>query len=486
MRLIKSVLLLLLSLSTLNTTAQVVEVSYSPKVFDQPFSGNVLLYLSKDKKSPKNVFVGAELLPVYRVTVKDLQPNEKVVFDDNAIAYPTSLSNIERGEYYFQAVFDRQLNGRAIGNSVGNIYSQSIKSSLSKNHTEVINIVCDQLVEEYPFPESQLYKELKVKSSLLSSFHNKDIFVNAAVALPDSYFEDSTTSYPVVFHIYGFGANYNAPLRKNAHFKLGQSPAISVFLDGNCLEGHTVYANSDINGPWGDALVKEFIPALSNRYRTNGANLLTGHSSGGWATLWLQVNYPKTFIGTWSSSPDPVDFRNLLGTNIYEAENLFVDKNGNPRYELTIAGIFPIIKTKDVIQMERVIYRGEQMHSLDAVFGHRNKSGQIIRLADPESGAINSTALPYWERYDISLLLRSNWIQYQEDLKGKIRISIGDQDNFYLNKAVHLFEKEMVNLNAQMEFEYFPGDHFTIFFDPEYMEKGRSFLTECYDKWKGN
>ncbi len=126
------------------------------------------------------------------------------------------------------------------------------------------------------------------------------------------------------------------------------------------------------------------------------------------------------------------------------------------------------------------------MHSLDAVFGHRNKSGQIIRLADPESGTINSNALPYWERYDISLLLRSNWTQYQEDLKGKIRISIGDQDNFYLNKAVHLFEKEMVNLNAQMEFEYFPGDHFTIFFDPEYMEKGRSFLTECYDKWKGN
>jgi len=28
--------------------------------------------------------------------------------------------------------------------------------------------------------------------------------------------------------------------------------------------GHSVYANSDNNGPWGDALIKEFIPALEN------------------------------------------------------------------------------------------------------------------------------------------------------------------------------------------------------------------------------
>jgi enterochelin esterase-like enzyme len=42
--------------------------------------------------------------------------------------------------------------------------------------------------------------------------------------------------------------------------------------------------------------------------------LLTGHSSGGWAALWLQVTYPKLFGGAWPTSPDPSDFRDFLAS----------------------------------------------------------------------------------------------------------------------------------------------------------------------------
>ena len=34
------------------------------------------------------------------------------------------------------------------------------------------------------------------------------------------------------------------------------------------------------------------------------ARLLTGHSSGGWSTLWLQITYPGVFGATWSTSPE--------------------------------------------------------------------------------------------------------------------------------------------------------------------------------------
>ena len=47
---------------------------------------------------------------------------------------------------------------------------------------------------------------------------------------------------------------------------------------------------------------------------------LNGHSSGGWATLWLQVTYPKVFGGTWSTSPDSSDFHHFTGPDLY-AEN---------------------------------------------------------------------------------------------------------------------------------------------------------------------
>ena len=44
---------------------------------------------------------------------------------------------------------------------------------------------------------------------------------------------------------------------------------------------------------------------------------LQGHSSGGWATLWLQTRYPKIFGGTWSTSPDSSDFHDFTGPDLY-------------------------------------------------------------------------------------------------------------------------------------------------------------------------
>ena len=69
-------------------------------------------------------------------------------------------------------------------------------------------------------------------------------------------------------------------------------------------------------------------PALA----TPRARLLNGHSSGGWSSLWLQVTYPDFFGGTWSTSPDPVDFRDFQRINLYAAgENMFRDKDGKRR-----------------------------------------------------------------------------------------------------------------------------------------------------------
>ena len=57
----------------------------------------------------------------------------------------------------------------------------------------------------------------------------------------------------------------------------------------------------------------------------------------------------------------------------------------------------------------------------------------------------------------------------------RLMLTVGEQDNFLLNGAVHLLDKEMKALNANMTFEYFPGDHFTVG-TPEYREKGLHLL----------
>ena len=108
---------------------------------------------------------------------------------------------------------------------------------------------------------------------------------------------------------------------------------IRVVLDPDCGTGHHVFADSATNGPRGAALIEEFIPYLERRFPLLAdprARLLNGHSSGGWSSLWLQVTYPDFFGGTWSTSPDPVDFRDFQRINIYASgENMFRDRDGN-------------------------------------------------------------------------------------------------------------------------------------------------------------
>ena len=67
-------------------------------------------------------------------------------------------------------------------------------------------------------------------------------------------------------------------------------------------------------------------------------------------------------------------------------------------------------------------------------------------------------------------------------IDGKIRISVGDNDNFLLNYAVHQLEAVAKQLNANIIFGYYPGDHFTVA-SPEYMKDGMQFLETVY--WNG-
>jgi hypothetical protein len=130
-----------------------------------------------------------------------------------------------------------------------------------------------------------------------------------------------------------------------------------------------------------------------------------------------------------------------------------------------------------------VIWRGEQMHSFDAVFSGRGADGNPELICDPFTGVVNEKVFQHWKKYDLSLYLRTNWDKLKKDLDGKIRVTVGEQDNFLLQGAVHLLDKEMKALNANMIFEYFPGDHFTVG-TPEYRDKGYRFLAEKYRTWQ--
>jgi Putative esterase len=461
------------------------KVSYSPAAFNQSFSGKLVLYLSKENKNPKGGATDIESYPCFSVDVKNLQPGATVLIDDNANAYPVKLSDIERGEYYVQAVWDRNLGGRAISASPGNIYSKPVKALLTWDTGKIFTLLADQLIPEPTFKETDFVKELKAPSALLSAFHKKPMTVDAAVILPAEYFKEPQRKFPVVFLVSGYGGNYHSYSADTATRSrpVDSISCITVYLDGNCSLGHSVYANSSNNGPWGDALVKEFIPLMESKYRCDGARLLRGHSSGGWTVLWLQTHYPAVFAGCWSSSPDPVDFRDFQKINLYAGDNMYYNKDGGLRSMATVAGSFPWVSSKQAYRQEYVIYRGEQMHSFDAVFSEKGPDGNPLRICDPVTGELDKNCFEHWKQYDISAYLRNNWQSLKNDLSTKIRVTVGDQDNFLLNGAVHLLESEMKKLDTRFVFAYYPGDHFTVS-TPEYRKAGMEFLAQRYMDWK--
>ena len=181
---------------------------------------------------------------------------------------------------------------------------------------------------------------------------------------------------------------------------------------------------------------------------------MSGHSSGGWSALWLQVTYPAIFGGEWSISPDPVDFRDFMGTDLTVStpHNFFATS-------YTMLGL-PMGRFVGYEDWER-----RQFTSFESVFGPTDAKGNVEPLFDRTSGVIDPSVARYWEaHYDIARILRDEWPQVGPELRGKIHIFVGGADNFHLEAPVVLLKHELQTLGSDAEIEIVPGrDHWSIF-----------------------
>ncbi len=91
--------------------------------------------------------------------------------------------------------------------------------------------------------------------------------------------------------------------------------------------------------------------------RSHHGRFLHGHSSGGWSTLWLQIQNPSFFGGSWSSAPDPVDFTKFQVVDIYTVDNMYWDPSGYPWPTARSNGQVTCT-ARDESLIERVLSRG--------------------------------------------------------------------------------------------------------------------------------
>ena len=186
---------------------------------------------------------------------------------------------------------------------------------------------------------------------------------------------------------------------------------------------------------------------------------LTGHSSGGWATLWLQTRYPKIFGGTWSTSPDPSDFHDFTGADLYRPNaNVYVDASGKPIPLVRMNGK-DVANFEDFAKLEAVLGPvGGQMASFDWVFSPKGPDGRPMQMFDRRTGAVNPLVAAYWrDHYDIAYRLEHNWPALKPDLDGKIHVIVGTADTFHLDGAAHKLKAVLDRLGAKADVRFLPG-----------------------------
>ncbi|MBV8364174.1 MAG: hypothetical protein JO193_06370 [Candidatus Eremiobacteraeota bacterium] len=309
------------------------------------------------------------------------------------------------------------------------------------------------------------YLHVSMRSAALTSFWGQPVSIDAHILLPDSYYKQPARRYPVFYWIQGFNGrgdiDVDDEVRWQKPMRRSGLQFILVFLNGMFDGGHQEFADSANNGPWGTALTTEFIPRTEERFRAidaPAARFVGGHSSGGWSALWLQVTYPELFGGEWSLSPDPVDFRNFTGPNLTLSppQNFFNDPSGQ-RYMLYDQPMSVFVK--------RPGWQSMQMLSFEQVFSPKGADGKPERLFDRNSGVIDPNVASYWEaHYDISRILQDHWDTLAPQLRGKLHIFVGSNDNFQLNESVDLLKQRLDAVHSDAEITIARGlDHWSIF-----------------------
>jgi pimeloyl-ACP methyl ester carboxylesterase len=469
-------------------------IRFSKSVRETPYSGRVYLIFTKRDREPRlgpswfspEQFVSAEVknwAPDTPLTIASGASSSPGV-SDTLRSYPEAFSTLDLSGCRVQAVARFNRWQREIGKGEGNGFSATATVEAEGKQPELI---INARAPKQEFQETQWSKLLKVKSKLLSDFYGHDVFIRAGVTVPASYSASPERRYPTIFEVPGFGGDHTYRASGQAPTELGDDGVefIRVMLDPSCPLGHHVFADSANNGPRGQSLVDEFLPALDKQYRSIAkptARFVTGHSSGGWSSLWIQVTYPDHFGGVWSTAPDPVDFRDFQRINLYAAnENMYSTAEGKPRPLARIGGQVRLWY-KGFADMEWALGPGGQLHSFEAVFSPRGENGKPKLVWDRDTGKVATEVAKTWEKYDIRLILESNWKELEPKLRGKLHVFMGDQDTFYLEGATVLLKESLSKLGSDARVEIIPGrDHFNLL-PPELQVRIRSEMVAAFRK----
>jgi hypothetical protein len=469
----------------------------------------VILSRDSSREPRLQITQNVETQQFFGVTVDGVEPDRAAILDGSAIGYPiTDFTDVPPGEYNVQAllnVYDTlkrkdlpvikaamdRWEGQKWNTKPGNLYSQPRKMWIDPAKSGRIDLTLDKVIPPLPYPkDTNWVKYIRVESKLLSEFWGRKIELGAFVLLPDGFNEHPDARYPLIINPAHFPTDINAfsasppdptargnektaqeyAYRFYQDWTTGKVPRMLVmtFQHPTPFYDDSYGVNSANNGPFGDAITQELIPQVEKQFRGIGepwARTLTGCSTGGWEALGMQIAYPDFYNGTWAGAPSPIDFRAWRLVNIYEDANAYWYSGlwgPVPRPSIASRGsndVSPVDRMEDGhvgLTMEQDNHlelvvgdkgRGAGLwDGMQAVFGPVGPDGYPGQIWDKRTGKINPDVAAYWrEHADLGHILKRDWPTIGPKLVGKIHLTSGTSDQWYLSNAVRYVEQVLEN-----------------------------------------
>lgn len=479
-------------------------VATSTKVPSGPGRAFVIIAKASDLDAtapePRNHVQGDEPLnvPIFGKDVGRMRPGTPITLGagNEVVGYPLeSVTDIPSGDYVVQGFWNTyETNRRSDGSVVqvhwpsgdggnvwdspGNVYSTPRTIHIGPRRGTV-RLTLDQVIAPIePIPaggtgqqgnpvDSAHVKHIKIRSTLLSDYWGRDVFLGADILLPHGYDDNPHQRYPmelVVGHYPRRNPHSFSEALDNDFSKWWVSDKAARLIAVQVRSENPFYDDSyNVNsanlGPYGDAINRELIGEIDRRFRTIGrrwARTTWGGSTGGWIAAASLIFYPDVYAGAWAGYPDSLDFRAHQVINVYEDENAYVTQSSwetVPRPSARTA-------TGDTIftnGMENAYERAAasrtrsqgQWDIWTAVFGPQGPDGYPAPIWDKSTGVIDPKVAASWKaNFDLSEQLRSRWADLGRKVAGRLHVYVGTEDTYFLNAGVTYFEQVVAALAA--------------------------------------
>ena len=461
-----------------------VEISFAAGARDEPVTGMVYIAISRDNQTTPIQQADPEGAPLFSRYVEQLKPGAAVTLTAEDRGHPVaSLRDLPAGDYWVQPfvnVYTRfpradghtvwlhmdQWEGQNWKRSPGNLFGDPVRIRIDPAVSTPIRLVADKVIPPIAVPpDTDMVKRIKIQSQVLTKWWGQPIFLGATILLPKDYDKHPDVKYPVNYiqgHVSlrapgGFGG-------QSAEFdKLWLAEDTPRFIYVTLQHPSPYYddsyaVNSENNGPYGEAIMQELLPAIETRFRVirqPWARMLSGGSTGGWIALAHQVFYPAFYGGAFGSCPDAVDFNYHQIVNIYKDSNAYfvehdwmkVDRPTQRRPDGNIVSMM-----KDENRYELTVgdksRSGGQWDIWEATYSPVAADGYPMRLWNKQTGAIDRAVAEKWKKFDLLEVLKTNWATLGPTVAHKLNVYVGDMDSYYLNDAVenlHAFLQKAEN-----------------------------------------